>query len=124
MRFMMLVKHAEKSLQPPKEFLEAMGKLNEQATKSGAFHGGGALGPTAVGARVRLSGGEIKAIDGPFTEAKEIVGGFGILEFPSREEAVKSAVEFMGLHKKYWPGWEGETEVRQILGPEDFSPCK
>jgi hypothetical protein len=73
---------------------------------------------------VRLSGGEIKAIDGPFTEAKEIVGGFAILEFPSREEAVKSATEFMGLHKKYWPGWEGETEVRQILGPEDFSPCK
>jgi hypothetical protein len=124
MRFMMLVKHAENSMQPPKEFLDAMNKLNEEATKSGAFHGGGALKATAAGARVRLSGGEIKAIDGPFTEAKEIVGGFAILEFPSREEAVKSAIEFMGLHKKYWHGWEGETEVRQILGPEDFSPCK
>jgi hypothetical protein len=124
MRFMMLVKHAESSMQPPKEFLEAMNRLNEEATKSGAFHGGGALKSTATAARVRLSGGEIRAIDGPFTETKEIVGGFGILEFPSREEAVKSAVEFMGLHKKYWPGWEGETEVRQICGPEDFAPHK
>jgi hypothetical protein len=124
MRFMMLVKHPETSTQPPKEFLEAMNRLNEQATKSGVFHGGGALKPTATAARVRLSGGEIKAIDGPFTEAKEVVGGFGILEFASREEAVKSAIDFMGLHKKYWPGWEGETEVRQICGPEDFAPHK
>jgi hypothetical protein len=124
MRFMMLVKHPESSVQPPKEFLDAMDRLNKEATESGAFHSGGALKPTASAARVRLSGGEIRAIDGPFTEAKEIVGGFAILEFPSREEAVKSAIDFMGLHKKYWPGWEGETEVRQILGPEDFSPCK
>jgi len=124
MRFMMLVKHPESSVQPPKDFLAAMNKLNEEATKSGAFLAGGALKPTAAAARVRLSSGEIRAIDGPFTEAKEIVGGFAILEFPSREEAVKSAIDFMGLHKKYWPGWEGETEVRQILGPEDFSPFK
>ncbi len=124
MRFMMLVKHPEISMQPPKEFLNAMNKLNEEATKSGAFQGGGALKPTAASARVRLSGGQIRATDGPFTEAKEIVGGFAILEFASREEAVKSAIDFMGLHKKYWPGWEGETEVREILGPEDFSPCK
>ena len=124
MRFMMLVKHPENSVQPPKEFLDAMDRLNKEATNSGAFQGGGALKPTAAAARVRLSGGEIQTIDGPFTEAKEIVGGYAILEFPSREEAVKSAVEFMGLHKKYWPGWEGETEVRQILGPEDFTPYK
>jgi len=121
---MMLVKHPEISMQPPEEFLDAMNKLNEEATKAGAFQGGGALKPTAASARVRLSAGQIRATDGPFTEAKEIVGGFAILEFASREEAVKSAIDFMGLHKKYWPGWEGETEVREILGAEDFSPCK
>ncbi len=54
MRFMMLVKHPEISMQPPEEFLDAMNKLNEEATKSGAFQGGGALKPTAASARVRL----------------------------------------------------------------------
>src|SRR5258708_40232038 len=124
MRCMMLVKHREASMQRRKEDLDAMRNLNEESTKSGAFQVRGALKPSAASARVRLSGGEIRAIAGPFTEAKEIVGGFAILEFASPEEAVKSAIEFMGLHKKYWPGWEGETEVRQIFSPEDFSPCK
>ena len=59
-------------------------------------------------------------IDGPFTEAKEIVGGFAMFELKSKEEAVESAVQFMELHNKYWPGWEGETEIRQMFGPETF----
>ena len=59
-------------------------------------------------------------LDGPFTETKEVVGGYAVMEFNSREAAVQSAVEFMELHKKHWPGWEGETEVRQILGPDDY----
>ena len=61
-------------------------------------------------------------IDGPFSETKEVVGGFAIFELPSREVAVDSARQFMELHRKHWPGWEGETEVRQIFGPEDFPP--
>jgi hypothetical protein len=59
-------------------------------------------------------------IDGPFTESKEIVGGYAQFELPSKEEAVKGAVQFMELHRKHWPGWEGETEIRQMFGPEDF----
>jgi hypothetical protein len=74
--------------------------------------GSGGLGPTALGARVRLSGGQLKVIDGPFTEAKEVVGGYAQFELKSKKEAIESAVRFMELHKKYWPGWEGETEVR------------
>ena len=72
---------------------------------------------------MRLSGGQITVVDGPFTEAKEIIGGYAQFELKSREEAVQGAVHFMELHKKYWPGWEGETEVRQMYGPDDFS-CK
>ena len=79
---------------------------------------------TALGARVRLSGGKVTVIDGPFTEAKEIIGGYAQFELKSKEEAVDSAVRFMELHKKYWPGWEGETEVRQMFNPEDFTHCK
>ena len=76
----------------------------------------------AQGARVRLSGGRVIVTDGPFTETNEVVGGYAQFELKSREEAVQSAVRFMELHKKHWPGWEGETEVRQMFGPEDFGP--
>jgi len=123
MRFMMIVKSAERSGPPPKELMDAIDKLSEEAAKSGTMLGGGGLGPTATGARVRLSGGKITVTDGPFTEAKEIIGGYAQFELKSRKEAVDSAVRFMELHKKHWPGWEGETEVRQMMGPEDFR-CK
>ena len=121
MRFMMIVRHAESTGFPPKPLMEAIGKLAEEESKSGTMIGSGGLGPTALGARVRLSGGKITVIDGPFTEAKEIVGGYAQFELKSKQEAVEGAVRFMELHKKHWPGWEGETEVRQIFGPEDFA---
>src|SRR2546422_4668406 len=113
MRFMMLVKHAENSGPPPKGFMDEMAKLGEEAVKAGTMVASGGLAPTAASTRVRLSRGQVAAIDGPFTEAKEVVGGFAILEFQSKREALESAKHFMELHKKHWPGWEGETEVRQ-----------
>jgi hypothetical protein len=63
----------------------------------------------------------VTVTDGPFTEAKEIVGGYAQFELKSKQEAIEGAVRFMELHKKHWPGWEGETEVRQMFGPEDFN---
>jgi hypothetical protein len=122
MRFMMLVKHAENSGPPPKGFVDEMAKLGEEAVKAGTMVISGGLAPNAASTRVRLSKGQVAAIDGPFTEAKEVVGGFAILEYKSKKEALEGAVAFMELHKKHWPGWEGETEVRQVLGPEDFPP--
>ncbi|HEX4602688.1 MAG TPA: YciI family protein [Candidatus Angelobacter sp.] len=123
MRFMMIVKHGENQGLPPRELMDAIGKLAEEETKAGIMLGSGGLGPTAWGARVRLSGGKVTATDGPFTEAKEVIGGYAQFELKSKEEAVQSAIHFMELHKKHWPGWEGETEVRQMYGPDDF-PCK
>ena len=122
MRFMMLVKSAENKGAPPKGFMDVMAKLGEEAVKAGTMVVSGGLAPTAASTRVRLSKGQITPIDGPFTEAKEVIGGFAILEFQSKKEALESAKHFMELHKKHWPGWEGETEVRQVLGPEDFAP--
>ena len=122
MRFMMIVKHAEKQGPPPQELMDAIGKLAEAETKAGKMLGSGGLGPTALGARVRLAGGKVTVTDGPFTEANEVIGGYAQFELRSREEAVESAVRFMELHKKHWPGWVGETEVRQMFGPEDFGP--
>ncbi len=124
MRFMMIVKHAENQGPPPKELIEAIDQLGAEAMKDGTMVGGGGLKPTELGARVRLSGGRVTVVDGPFTEAKEIIGGYAQFELKSKEEAVKSAVRFMELHKKYWPGWEGETEIRQMYGPGESIPTK
>jgi hypothetical protein len=74
--------------------------------------------PTSAGARVRLSKGAISVVDGPFTEAKEVVGGFAVFDVPTRADAVEWSRRFMDLHRRHWPGWEGETEVRQLMdGP-------
>jgi hypothetical protein len=121
MRFMMIVKHSENQGNPPKALMDAISKLAEDA-KGGTMLGSGGLKSTATGARVRLSGGQVTVIDGPFAEAKEVIGGYAQFELNSKEEAVESAVKFMELHKKHWPGWEGETEVRQMYGPNEF-PC-
>ena len=120
MRFMMIVKHAENQGPPPKPLMDAIAKLGEEATRAGTMLGTGGLAPTTQGGRVRLSGGKVTVTDGPFTEAKEVIGGYAQFELKSKEEAVESAVRFMELHKKHWPEWEGETEVRQMYGPEEF----
>jgi len=121
MKFMMLVKHPENSVMPPPPALmEAMGKLIEDTVKAGTMISTGGLAPTAQSTRVRISRGQVQVIDGPFTETKEVIGGYAQFELPSKEEALKSAVQFMELHRIHWPGWEGETEIRQIFGPGDF----
>ena len=122
MRYMMIVKHNEKQGPPPKSLMDAIAKLSEDAAKSGILVGNGGLKPTAQGVRVRLSGGKVAVIDGPFAEAKEIIGGYAQFEFKSKAEAVESAVQFMELHKRHWPGWEGETEVRPMYEQGEF-PC-
>jgi hypothetical protein len=121
MRFMMLVKSKENSGPPPKELMDAMAKLAEEATKDGSMIESGGLAPSAMSTRVRLAQGKITAIDGPFAETKELVGGYAVLEFKSKQEALESTLHFMELHRKYWPGWEGETEIRQIFTQQDYS---
>ena len=82
----------------------------------------GGLLPTASGMRVRLAGGKLTVTDGPFTEAKEVVGGYAIFEAKSKAHMLKWTERFMDLHRTHFPGWEGECEVRQIpeMGQE---PC-
>jgi len=92
-----------------------MGKLAERETKAGTVVDMGGLMPLALGARVRVTAGKLDVIDGPFAEAKEVVGGWAIFEYKSKEEALASAVEFMTLHKEYGEGWEGECEMRQMV---------
>jgi hypothetical protein len=114
MKFMMMVKHAENQGHPPQALMDAIGKLVEEEVKAGRMLGGGGLLPSSAGALVRLSGGRITTTDGPFTETKEVIGGYAQFEFKSKEEAIKAGVEFMELHKKLWPGWEGVSEIREM----------
>ena len=81
----------------------------------------GGLAPSAMSTRVRLAQGKITALDGPFAETRELVGGYAIFEFKSKQEAIESTLQFMELHKKYWPAWEGETEIRQIFTQQDYT---
>jgi hypothetical protein len=103
MRFMMMVEAAENQGPPPQELMDAMGKLVQEALKSGQMIGSGGLAPTGTSKRVRLERGQITVTDGPFVETKEVVGGFAILEFDSQEKAVESALGFIEMHRKYWP---------------------
>ena len=111
MRFMFIVTSAHR-MAPTSALMEAMGKLAEREIKSGRMLDNGGLMPLATGAQVRIADGELSVVDGPFIEAKEMIGGYAIFELHSKEEAVASAVEFMQLHKDFLPGWEGTCEVR------------
>ena len=98
--------------------MDAMDQLIQEMAKDGCtMVEGVGLHPTSAGMRVRLADGKVTVTDGPFTEAKEVVGGFAIFEAPSKAEMMKWTQRFMALHKTHMPGWEGECEVRQIAGP-------
>ncbi len=122
MRFMTLVKSPETAGPPPQALIEAIAKLGEDAAAAGQLVDMGGLFPSIAGARVRLSKGDITVIDGPFSEAKEVVGGYAVFELGSKQEAIEQTVRFMELHRKHWPGWEGETEIRQLATAADLSP--
>lgn len=117
MRFMFMVRSAHAGAPTP-ALMEAMHKLADREIKAGRMLDDGGLMPLAMGAQVNVVDGQVKVIDGPFAEAKEVVGGYAIFELPSKEAAIASAVEFMQLHTEFMPGWEGTCEVRGLAGSE------
>ena len=119
MKFMSFIRHSEsyRESPPPAPLMEAMGTFVEKSFKDGTLVDTGGLLPSKEGVRLRLSNGKITTTDGPFSESKEVIGGWAILEADSKAEAVRIATEFMDLHRKYWPGFEGEAEVRPMFAP-------
>ena len=115
MRFLNMIKGREHVGPPPNALMAAIAKLGEEAMKVGVLVETGGLFPSAMGARVRLSEGNLAVTDGPFAEVKEVIGGYAVYDVKSKEEAVTWATRFMQLHKDHWPGWEGEAEIRQIF---------
>lgn len=114
MRYMMMIKHPKDygDLQVPPSLYAAMGAFMQQYAANGQLIDGGGLLPLAKGSQVRLSKGKITVMDGPFAEAKEVIGGYGILEVASHEEAVELATKFLKLHREHMPDFEAISEVR------------
>jgi hypothetical protein len=121
MRFMMLVipkgyESAGPNVVPPADLVAKMTKYNESLTKAGVLLSLDGLHPPAKAARVRFAGGKPKVSDGPFTEAKEAIGGYWLIQAKSREEAVEWA--------KRAPMLDGDViEVREVQELSDFPPC-
>jgi hypothetical protein len=125
MRFLTFIKSDESmpAGPPPPALFAAIDEFGQQATKDGTLLDTGGLLPSgAGGAQVRVADGKITVTDGPFTESKEVIGGYAMFQLRSKEEAVEQARRFMELHVKHWPGFEGVSEVRQIAEPGDFDP--
>ncbi|HTM46518.1 MAG TPA: YciI family protein [Polyangiaceae bacterium] len=121
MKYLTFIRHSEKYRQgpPPAALMQAMGVFVEKSMKSGVVVDTGGLAHSKDGFRVRLNGGKLTVTDGPFSESKEVIGGWAILETATKEEALKVATEFMELHRVHWPEFEGESEVRPYAqGPE------
>ncbi|MFF0309445.1 YciI family protein [Streptosporangium sp. NPDC004379] len=111
---------AQPATPPPAELMEAIMKLGEEATGAGALLDTAGLAPSAEGARVELAGGRLSVTDGPFAEAKELIS-YALYQVRSKEEAVEWSSRFLRLHRDLWQGWEGEAEIRRVMGPEDFA---
>jgi hypothetical protein len=116
MRFMYIVTPSH-PVPPTPELMEAVHKLADREIRAGHMLDSGALTPRAAGAQVRITDGQLSVIDGPFVEAKEVIGGYAIFELRDKQEAVAKAVEFMQVHRDHMPGWEGTCEVRAFAGP-------
>jgi hypothetical protein len=112
MRFLSIYKSVERGVPPTQEEMDRMGKLIEEGMKAGYLLGTEGCLPTALGARVRRADGNLSVTDGPFTESKEVVGGFAILQANSKAEAIELVKQFLQV------AGDGECELRQIYeGP-------
>ena len=119
MRYLVFVKMREDVGDAPAELMEVMGRELGEAFASGSIIDAGGLWPTAQSTEFRVSEGQLLTSDGPYAEAKEVVGGYSILEARSEAEALAGARRVAEIHVQHWPGWEGAVEVRRISEPEE-----
>ena len=118
MRYMMLLSGINPSTPPPPELFEAIMRLGGEATEAGVLLDTAGLLPSANGARVSVAAGKLTVTDGPFTESKELIS-YALYDVRSRDEAIEWASRFVKLHRDLWPGWEGQTDILQVMGPPD-----
>lgn len=115
MQVLTLIKYDEALGEPPESFGAGMARDLPAIDRTLAMVDSRALLPTTVaGAVVRTTGDRAAVLDGPFTEAKELVGGYSIAEFETFDAAVEAARQFLEISARHWPGWSGTAEVRRI----------
>ena len=122
MRFMILVKankDSEAGVMPSEDMFAVMADYHEQLAKAGVLLDASGLQPSSKGWRIRYAGGKRMVVDGPFTEAKELIAGYTIIQATSREEALEWTRRFPNPHNE-----DGEIEVRQLFELEDFTPSR
>jgi hypothetical protein len=124
MRFMYIITSSEPMAAPTPALLGAMQKISEREIKAGRMIDSGGLMPLATGARVRIADGDLSVIDGPFVEAKEVIGGYAIFELRDKEEAMAMVKEFMQLHLDHMPGWQGTCELRAFAARDANGVCQ
>jgi len=119
MKYLTFIRHSEsyREAGPPRALMDAMGKFVQKCMQDGSLVDTGGLLPSKEGFRIRLAKGVISTTDGPFAETKEVIGGWAILQAGSKSEALRIAQEFMELHRRHWPDFEGEAEVRPMFDP-------
>jgi hypothetical protein len=119
MRYMMFIKHAEQeaNLAVPQALYDAMGEFVGAELKSGRLVDTGGLKATKYGRRIRSHDGRLTVTDGPFTEAKEIVGGYAVVKVNSAQEADEIATKFMEIHRIHFPDFDCTCEMREIEEP-------
>ena len=121
MRFLSMVRVQENTGQVPSEqLLTDMGKLMEEMTRAGVLLDAAGLAPTSDSVRLKLRGGRISVVDGPFTETKEVIGGYALLEAKSKEEAIELSKRFLEVHGEEW---DIDCEVRQVEEPDSENGC-
>ena len=118
MRYMSIVKGRENQGQPPMEMYEAVDALMKEMSAKGALLAFGGLMPSASGTTATLSKDGVRFTDGPYAEAKEVIGGFSVFEVKTREEAMEWTRRFLQVHKDHWPSWEGQVEIRELVAFE------
>ncbi len=120
MRYMLTVystKDSEAGRPPDPRLMAVIGQMAETLTKSGVMVDSAGLAPTSMGSRIRVANGQVTVTDGPFTEAKEIIGGYAIVDVPSKEEAIEMSKRFWQVHADVLgPSFVGGGEVRPMFG--------
>jgi hypothetical protein len=117
MRFIAVLRTAEAHGFPPPELAEGIAELGAEAARRGVLVDTAGLLPVATATRVGVAAGELTVTDGPFDDDAPL-GAYAVYDVTTRDEVIDWTKRFMDLHRRTWPGWEGESEIRQVFGPE------
>jgi len=115
-RFMMLLKNSESHAAVPDSLYHAIGEAAKAWIRDGIMLDTGGLAPTADSARVRLAGGQVTTVNGPFPDGDQAVTAYALVQAGSLDDAARLGREFIGLYRTHMPDWQGATEIRQIFG--------